>query len=236
MRRTRRIGAMSGSARLGHGQAATRYANTARCIHNAKRVVEPNGLPGRRVALRGEWSASVAGEMPADRGPTDPQSRGDRADRVLPRAMHLSSHLELVGGHDRGSAALAAAGPGGSQPRSSAFADEVAFELGQGGEHMEDELAAGGGGVDRLLQAPEPDPALSEAGDGADQLPQRSAEAVEFPDDQGVAWAELVQDCWRVGRLVRAPLAVSVNTRKHPAAVRASTWRLGCWSVVETRA
>jgi hypothetical protein len=44
----------------------------------------------------------------------------------------------------------AAAGPGGGQPRRSAFADEVAFELGQGGEDVEDELAAGGGGVDRL--------------------------------------------------------------------------------------
>jgi hypothetical protein len=33
----------------------------------------------------------------------------------------------------------------------------VAFELGQGREHVEDELAArGGGGVDRLLEAAEP--------------------------------------------------------------------------------
>jgi hypothetical protein len=37
---------------------------------------------------------------------------------------------------------------------------------------MEDELAAGGGGVDRLLEAAEPDAAVSEAGDGVDQMPQ----------------------------------------------------------------
>jgi hypothetical protein len=66
-----------------------------------------------------------------------------------------------VGGHDRRPAAVAAAGAGRGQPSIGAFADEVAFELGQGGEDVEDELAAGGGGVDRLLEAAEPDPALS---------------------------------------------------------------------------
>ena len=58
----------------------------------------------------------------------------------------------------------------------------------------EDELAAGGGGVDRLLEAAEPDPAVSQAGDGVDQVPQGPAEPVELPDDQGVAGAELVQE------------------------------------------
>jgi hypothetical protein len=37
-----------------------------------------------------------------------------------------------------------------------------------------------------LLQAPEADAALSQPGHGVDQMPQRPAEAVEFPDDQGV--------------------------------------------------
>ena len=45
---------------------------------------------------------------------------------------------------------------------------------------MEDEPAAGGGGVDRLLQAPEPDPAVGQPGDGVDEMPQGAAEAVEF--------------------------------------------------------
>jgi hypothetical protein len=59
---------------------------------------------------------------------------------------------------------------------------------------VEDELAAGGGGVDRLLEAAEPNAMFSESGDGLDQMPQRAAEAVQFPDDEGVARAELVQD------------------------------------------
>jgi hypothetical protein len=91
-------------------------------------------------------------------------------------------------------AAVAAPGPGRSQPGASALADQVAFELGQGGKDVEDELAAGGGGVDRLLQTVKPDSPLRQAGDGVDQVTQGAAEAVELPDDQGVARAELVQD------------------------------------------
>jgi len=78
---------------------------------------------------------------------------------------------------------------------------------------MEYELAAGGGGVDRLLEAAEPDPTLSQAGDGVDQVAQRAAEPVEFPDDQGVAGRSWSRTRARVGRSLRAPLAVSVNTR-----------------------
>jgi hypothetical protein len=51
---------------------------------------------------------------------------------------------------------VAAAGAGGSQPGAGALADEIAFELGQGGKHMEHELAARGGGVDRLLETRNP--------------------------------------------------------------------------------
>jgi hypothetical protein len=108
---------------------------------------------------------------------------------------------------------VAAAGPGGGQPSHRAFADEVAFELGQGGEDMEHKLAARRGGVDRLLQAADPDAPLSEASDGIDQVPERAAEAVELPDDQGVTGPELVKDLFEGGRSARAPLAVSVNTR-----------------------
>jgi hypothetical protein len=97
-------------------------------------------------------------------------------------------------GHHRRSAAAAATGPGRGQPGAGALADQVAFELGQGGEHVEHQLAAGGGGVDRLLQAPEPNPSLGQAGDGVDQVAQRPAQPVQLPHHQGVAGAQLVQD------------------------------------------
>jgi hypothetical protein len=106
------------------------------------------------------------------------------------------------------------ASPGGDQPGAGAFADQVAFELSQGREDVKDELAARRGGVDRLLQTAEPDLALGQAGDGVDQVPQGAAEAVEFPNDQGVAGAQLVQQLLsRTGRSARAPLAVSVKIR-----------------------
>ena len=67
---------------------------------------------------------------------------------------------------------MAAAGPSGGQPGAGPFPDEVAFEVGQGGEDVEDEFAAGGGGVDGLLEAAEPDATLSKLGDGVDQVPK----------------------------------------------------------------
>jgi hypothetical protein len=94
---------------------------------------------------------------------------------------------------------VAATGPGRGQPGGRPLTDEVAFELGQGGEDMEHELAAGGGGVDRLLQAAEPDAAVGQPGDGVDQMPQGPAEAVQLPDDQGVARPELVQELLQGG-------------------------------------
>jgi hypothetical protein len=78
---------------------------------------------------------------------------------------------------------------------------------------VEDQLAAGGGGIDRLLQAAEPDAAVSQLSDGVDQVAQGAAEPVELPDDEGVAGPSWSRSCSRVGRLVRAPLAVSVKTR-----------------------
>jgi hypothetical protein len=110
---------------------------------------------------------------------------------------------------------VAAPGPGGGQPGGGPFADQVAFELGQGREHMEDQLAARGGGVDRLMEAVEPDAALGQSGDGVDQVAQGAAQAVEFPDDRGIAGAQLVQDlveggavgAGAAGRLGEHPIA-----------------------------
>jgi hypothetical protein len=69
------------------------------------------------------------------------------------------------------------------------------------------------GGGDCLLEAAEPDPAVGQPGDGVDQVAERPAEAVELPDDRGISGPQLVQELLEGGRSVRAPLAVSVNTR-----------------------
>jgi hypothetical protein len=49
------------------------------------------------VAIR---SATVADEVPVDRGAAHADGGGDRCHRVLPTGMPLPSHLKLVDGHD----------------------------------------------------------------------------------------------------------------------------------------
>ena len=108
---------------------------------------------------------------------------------------------------------MVATGPSRGQPGGRAFADAVTFELSQGGEDMEDELAAGSGGVNGLLEAAEPDPAVGEFGDGVDQVPRERPRRSSFQTTRvspGRSWSR----SWvRVGRSARVPLAVSVKTR-----------------------
>jgi ABC-type sugar transport system substrate-binding protein len=80
---------------------------------------------------------------------------------------------------------------------------------------VEDELAAWGGGVDRLLEAAEPDVAVGEPSDGVDQVTKGAAEPVQFPDDQGVAGAKLVQELLEGG-----PVSAGAASRlgEHPVA------------------
>jgi hypothetical protein len=111
-----------------------------------------------------------------------------------PERYSFLGHLELVSGHHRRAAAVAAAGPSGGQPGGGAFADQVAFELGQGREQMEDELAARGGGIDRFLETPETDAAVAEAGDGIDQVAQGATQPIKPPHHKGVARTKLVQE------------------------------------------
>jgi hypothetical protein len=133
-----------------------------------------------------------------------------------PDAYISRAHLEPVPTQYRRPTAAAATGPGGGQASSGAFADQVALELGQGGKDVEDELATGSGGVDRLLEAAEPDATAGQAGEGIDQVPQGAAKAIEFPDDQGVARAQLVQDLLE-DRAVAAGAAAG-GLGEHPVA------------------
>ena len=51
-----------------------------------------------------------------------------------------------------------------------ALDDELADELRQRGEHVEDEPSARSGGVERLFERPEADPALAQTGDDGDEV------------------------------------------------------------------
>jgi hypothetical protein len=84
-------------------------------------------------------------------------------------------------------------GPGRGQPGAGAFADQVAFELGQGGEDVEDELAAGVvvSIASWRLRKPMPRSARPVTGwTGA----AGATQPIKLPHHEGVAGPQLVQE------------------------------------------
>jgi len=73
---------------------------------------------------------------------------------------------------------------GGGQAGDDAFADDVFLELGDGADDLEDELAGRGRGVEAVVVRDEVDPEGPELVQGDDQILERTAEAVEFPDQE----------------------------------------------------
>jgi hypothetical protein len=98
-----------------------------------------------------------------------------------------------------------APGPGRLQARLRSLADQVPLELRQGTEDVEDELAAAGGRVDRFPQAAEADLAPLEGGDRPDQVLERASQAIELPDDQGIARAEEGEGLRQAGAIILGP-------------------------------
>jgi hypothetical protein len=60
-------------------------------------------------------------------------------------------------------------------------------------EEVEDELSAGAGGVQLLVEAAKADAVLLETRDDLDEVPQGSSQTVESPDDQGIPRPEAVE-------------------------------------------
>src|SRR3954469_14236937 len=114
----------------------------------------------------------------------DAHEPADLGDAVLLGAVELHRELALLGREQLRPAAEPSARPGCGQARLGALTDEVALELGEGAEHMEDQPAAARGGVERLLQAPEADLLPLEPLGERDQVLERAAEPVAAPDDQ----------------------------------------------------
>ena len=67
---------------------------------------------------------------------------------------------DLLGGHGRRTPEAHATGPGGVQALPGALDDQLADELRQRGEHVEDQSAAGGGGIERACR-PRPPASLT---------------------------------------------------------------------------
>jgi hypothetical protein len=88
-------------------------------------------------------------------------------------------------------ATVAAARPCGVEAVLGALDDQLAFELGDRGQDVEEQPADRGGGVDALLQDPQPDLALLQLDGQGGEVLDRPAEAVESSDDQDVARAQV---------------------------------------------
>jgi hypothetical protein len=72
-------------------------------------------------------------------------------------ASNVRAEPDLLGCHRGRSTEFDAAGLSSCQSLVGAFDNQLAGELGERGEDVEHQPAAGGGGVDRLVQRPEPD-------------------------------------------------------------------------------
>jgi hypothetical protein len=115
-------------------------------------------------------SLPLFGETAVQRAPADPERPAAVIDRVRLVAVKDERLGPPLGIELGPPPAPLAACSGRVEPGPGPLADEVPLELGQGGKDMEDQLAAAGGGVDALPEAPESDPSLPESGERLDEV------------------------------------------------------------------
>ncbi len=133
--------------------------------------------------------------------------------------------------------ALPPAGTGRGQADLGSLTDAVPLALGQGPEDVEDQLAAAGGGVDLLGQAPEAAAPLMQVGARLEQVAERARPSRSgFQTTRVSPWRTYATASSRPVRSAWAPLAVSVKRRLQPACSSACFWSAKLWSCAETRA
>src|SRR6266496_3179593 len=122
---------------------------------------------------------------------------GDLGDGVQPLAIRPGGGVHAPDGGGPGGAQLglaapgAAAGPGGVQALAGALDDQLALELVDRAEDMEDQPPGRRGGVDLLLQDDQADAALAQLVGERQQVLQRPHRAGQPGDDEHVARAEI---------------------------------------------
>ena len=137
------------------------------------------------------WPADGAGrpDIAIERRTRHAQGPDDLFD-VDGGVLHqVGCHLHLFRRHAPRASAQPAVGTGRMQPSHRAVADQIALKLRQRGEDVKLELAHGTGGVDAFVQAAEPDLALLQIFHLLYKVLERAPQAIQAPDDQGVAGA-----------------------------------------------
>lgn len=141
-------------------------------------------------------------ERPIECRPRDPERLADVLDRVRAIVVERPGHRELAWIIEL---ARPATGPSSSPRRRQSgpcpLADQLALELGESTEDMEDEFSAAGRGVNLLGQAPEADPPLRERVHQLDQVRERPSEPVKSPDDEHVAGPQEVDRLGKLGAI-----------------------------------
>ena len=137
-----------------------------------------------------QWSAEDLRRLEdaVEGGLRDPERLADGGDVGFPAGMQPFGECDLLGVNQLlRAAANPSAGTSRRQTGIGALLDQGPLELGQRPEDVEDQLAAGGGGVDRLGQRAKPDALRFQPVDGRDQVLERATQAIEPPDHDRVA-------------------------------------------------
>ena len=157
---------------------------------------------GRNPALSVEDAPSVGAQLSLR---PDVAVEGDRFDvEFLGEFGHRGisalhgglSEADLGLGEGELAATLPSSGAGSLESGEGALADQFALELRQGGEDAEDEAAGRGCRVDlRALacQHAQADAAVRQFLHDIHQVVQVAPEAIQFPDDQGIALAQRLE-------------------------------------------
>jgi hypothetical protein len=109
-----------------------------------------------------------------------------------------------------------------------ALSDQVPLELRQGRKDIEHEAAAGGGGVDGFLHGLEADTTVGQSPDGVDEVGEGPAEAVEPPDDQGVAVAGVVEAGGQLRPVSERPARSGLDITQVPRGFTMVAWYWKC--------
>ena len=142
----------------------------------------PSGRQGGSYGPGGDF-----GDVLVDGGAADAEQPGDGRDGIVRPGQQVTGVADLLGCHGRRPPQAHTTGAGGIQSLAGALDDQLADELRQRGEDMEHQPPAGGGGVQRLMQALEADSLPAQPGDDLDQVGQRPGQPVQARHDQGVA-------------------------------------------------
>jgi hypothetical protein len=122
---------------------------------------------------------------------------------LVPASRAVNDGLELIRTNRR-RPATAPTTPSSAAGKASPYPllGERPLELGERSENTEEEFAMRRSRVHLLGERAERDVSVPQAGDDRQQMRKRSAETIEFPDHQAVAWAHKIERAGEPGTIV----------------------------------